>query len=215
MTTFISIYNWAMSKFDDPILSQIYRENSHEFFRIMYLKMQSAISEFVIPKYVSAKLEDRIEPVFYKEVFDGDGVADIFTLTAIELTGEVMVEARVNGVVIDITSIIDKTITLSSVPPQGNGNVEISVYIDGFFNQNLTFRTQDILALLIVKAWAEKERNFLLDIRRLIGDKDFRLISEANSLREKNNWYNSIREEADKKMTALSWSTSMENRRRR
>ena len=28
-----------------------------------------------------------------------------------------------------------------------------------------------------------------------------------NSAREKNNWYNSIREEAEKKMVAFSWSS--------
>jgi hypothetical protein len=49
----------------------------------------------------------------------------------------------------------------------------------------------------------------------LINDKDFKLISEANSLKEKNNWYISIREEAEKKMQLLSWKTALSDRRRR
>lgn len=214
-SSYMSIYNLAISRFDDPILSKIYLENSQDFFDIMNKKMSIAIAEFITPSTVAPRLVDRADPVFYTEVFDGNNVGATFTLTEITLPSTALVEARVNDVLVSIDTIVGNVITLVAVPDVGVENVEISVYIDGYFNQDLTDREKDILSLLIVKAWAEKEKNFLLDIRRLIGDKDFKLISESNSLREKSNWYTSIREEASKKMTSLSWATSVSSRRSR
>lgn len=206
-SSFISIYNNAMSKLDDPILSKIYRENSQEFFRIMYQRIKTAIADFRTPATTVSKLVDRVEPVFYTELFDGDGETSSFEVTEITLNSNCIVSALVDGSAVDVLSVVGNIVTLSSEPVLGTENVEISVYIDGYFNQTLSDQEEEILSLFVLKAWANKERNFLLDIRRLIGDKDFRLISEANSAREKNNWYNSIREEAEKKMVAFSWSS--------
>ena len=41
---------------------------------------------------------------------------------------------------------------------------------------------KDILARLLVKAWAESERNLLMDIRNVLQDSDFKLTSQANHL---------------------------------
>jgi hypothetical protein len=214
-SSYMSIYNLAITRFDDPILSKLYLENSQDFFETMNKKMSLAIAEFTMPASAVVKLADRIEPIFYKEVFNGDDIKKEFTLTEITLSEDALVEARVNGILVNIDTIVGNVITLENIPQEGVENVEISAYIDGSFNQTLTDREKNILSLWIVKVWAEREKNFLLDIRRLIGDKDFKIISESNSLREKSNWYTSIREEASKKMNSLSWSTSVNNRRSR
>jgi hypothetical protein len=214
-TGFIEIYNRAMSKFDDPILSKIYRENNQEFFRIFYLKIQSAISDFSIPSQSVAKLDTAVDPVFYTEVFDGDGLIKTFTLTEDILSGLYFIQAIVDDEVVNIDLISGKNVSLHNIPPAGVENVIINVYIDGYFSTTINNDEKEILSLFLVKEWAGKENNFLPDIRRLVSDKDFKLISEANSLKEKSNWYTMLREEAEKKMNAYSWQLSFAERRRR
>ena len=47
---------------------------------------------------------------------------------------------------------------------------------------------KDILARLLVKSWAESERNLLMDIRNILQDSDFKLTSNARILESKNKW---------------------------
>lgn len=47
---------------------------------------------------------------------------------------------------------------------------------------------KDILARLLVKAWGEEERNLLLDIRNIMQDSDFKIMSNDRILRSKNEW---------------------------
>lgn len=75
----------------------------------------------------------------------------------------------------------------------------------GQFNQTLSEREEKILAGLLVQCWAEKEKNFLLDIRRLLSDTDFKLSAESTTMREKGNWFNSIREQNMQDMKQYSW----------
>lgn len=82
-------------------------------------------------------------------------------------------------------------------------NLSISDY--GQFNQTLSDREEKILSSLLVQCWAEKEKNFLLDIRRLLNDTDFKLSAESTTIREKGGWYNSIRENSEQAMKQYSW----------
>lgn len=214
-TGFIEIYNRAMSKIDDPVLSKTYRENNQEFFRIFYLKIQSAISNFSIPSQSVVKLETAVDPVFYTELFDGDGLVKTFTLTEDILSGVYFIQALVDDEVVEIDSISGQSVILHNIPSAGVENVCINVYIDGYFSTGLNEIEKEILSLFLIKEWAGKENNFLPDIRRIVGDKDFKLISEANSLKEKSNWYTMLREEAEKKMNAYSWQLSFQERKRR
>lgn len=215
MIGFTTIYSQAVSRFDDPILSKNYRESPQDFYGIMYQRMKAAIADFVMPTATAIKLNNFTEPTFYTEIFSGDGETDTFNLTdtTLDLTNA-NYYCIIDGTKYAV-SISDYVVTLPIIPSEGVDNVVVNIYIDGQFNDDLDLAEQEILSLFLVKAWAEKERNFLLDIRRLINDKDFKLISEANSLKEKNNWYISIREEAEKKMQLLSWKTALLDRRRR
>ena len=47
---------------------------------------------------------------------------------------------------------------------------------------------KDILARLLVKAWGESERNMLLDIRNIMQDSDFKIMSNDRILKAKNEW---------------------------
>ena len=47
---------------------------------------------------------------------------------------------------------------------------------------------KDILARLLVRAWAENERNMVTEIRNVLQDSDFKLTSNASILNSKNKW---------------------------
>ena len=66
-------------------------------------------------------------------------------------------------------------------------------------------RVVEILARCMVIAWADKEQNFMLDIRNLLNDTDFRLHSPANSLKSKREWVNDLRFEIYTLQTKLDW----------
>ena len=51
----------------------------------------------------------------------------------------------------------------------------------------------------------------MLDIRRLLGDTDFKLDNTPNTIRAKQGWYEDIREEVDKKMNQYAWNLKMKN----
>lgn len=91
------------------------------------------------------------------------------------------------------TKLLDRTVP----------NLNTSDY--GQFNQTLTDREEKILSGLLVQCWAEKEKNFLLDIRRLLNDTDFHLAAESSTMREKGNWYSLIREQNMQEMKQYSW----------
>lgn len=214
--SFTEIYNQALSRLDDPILLKTYKENSQEFYRVMYWRLRAAIADFTIPESTVYILQDYTEPVFYSESIEAAGNQTTFELSDSEIILEdaLILNVSVDGLSADEYSITDNKIVFDDAVDEGS-EVSVVYYKDGMFNGELSRTEQEILSLFVVKAWAEKERNFLLDIRRLISDKDFKLISEANSLREKNNWYTAIREEAENKMKFFSWKDAFSDRKKK
>ena len=53
--------------------------------------------------------------------------------------------------------------------------------------------------------WATDEQNFLLDIKNVLTDTDFKIYSPANSIRAKVEWKKSIEYEFDTLKTNLGW----------
>ena len=51
---------------------------------------------------------------------------------------------------------------------------------------------KDILARLLVKSWAESERNLLLDIRNIMQDSDFKITGNDKILNAKNAWVDQL-----------------------
>ena len=64
---------------------------------------------------------------------------------------------------------------------------------------------KDILARLLVKAWAEEERNMLLDIRNIMQDSDFKIMSNDRILKAKNEWIAQMNEEIATYQGRLAW----------
>ena len=77
---------------------------------------------------------------------------------------------------------------------------------------SLEQRVIDMLARATVISWADKEKNFLLDIRNLLNDTDFKLHSPANSTKSKVEWVADLRNEIFNLQNKLDWD--MRNRAR-
>lgn len=204
-TSFLDIYNMAITNIDDPFITKAYQNNQIQFFKIMYNYLNNAIPQFNNPSIIQLKLQSRTIPQDIIEVFDGDGVTTSFPLSSTPDIEALYIfqinEATVNGTYNSNTN----TITFSLPIPQGQqGSFEW--YNVGSFSQSLHIDAQRILAKILVVNWAEKEKNFLLDIRRLLGDTDFKLNDASSSNRSKSNWYESMREESEMLMNQYGYN---------
>lgn len=206
------IYSEAIGLFNDPLLTSAFNMSPIQFFQIMYTYLQNAIPRFNNPSTIQNTLALVTNPTGQTESFIGNG-GTTFTLSSTPLSNSYF-QTTINNVVYSTTFNYSSNQAISSTPiPLGQIGY-IQWYYAGKFTdpQNLLDATaQNIIARLIVVCWSEKEKNFLLDIRRLLGDTDFKLISEANSLRAKSDWYNTMREEVDKKMNQYSWALRFKN----
>ena len=64
---------------------------------------------------------------------------------------------------------------------------------------------QNILARLLVKSWAEEERNLLLDIRNIMQDSDFKITGNDKILTSKNKWVDQLDTEVLQYQNRLAW----------
>lgn len=204
-TPFTNIYSRAINEFNDPFITSTYG-NTITFFQTMFGYLNNCIPEFIIPEIIIPKLQDITSPSGQTELFNGDGINTNFILTTIPVTGSYFVYT-VSGVVVTGTyNSGTNSVILDIAPAIGTNNVSIQWYYPGQFNQTLISREERILSMLWVVNWAEKEKNHLLDIRRLLNDTDFRLTAEAPTMNAKGNWYITMREEATAAMKQYSWS---------
>lgn len=209
-TLFTNIYGKAVNSFDDPFIKSTYGDTI-TFFKVMWGYMQNAIPEFIIPESIISKIQDIIEPTGQTEIFNGDGINKIFTLSTTPLQ-ESYFKYIVNDIVVTGSfNYNTNQVTLDSIPSSGSGNVSIEWYYAGSFNKTLELREQRIMAMLWVLNWTEKEKNYLLDIRRLLNDTDFKLSAEAPNINSKNNWYHNMREEVLNMMKQYNWSLYTED----
>ena len=65
---------------------------------------------------------------------------------------------------------------------------------------------KDILARLLVRAWAENERNMVTEIRNVLQDSDFKLTSNASILNSKNKWIDQLDSEILQHQNRLAWN---------
>ena len=178
---FSDIYEKAIALFDDPKITVAYQTNIVQFDKLMYTYLQNAISMFSNPASIGVRLSIYNEPVGTMEIFEGD----------IKVEGEIDAENR--------------TVIFPDILPEGKQYAFEQYYVGEFtdnFNglnsntskgNNLIIgEIKDILARLLVKAWAESERNLLMDIRNVLQDSDFKLTSNANILKSKNNWVDQL-----------------------
>lgn len=215
MTPFSNIYTRAVNFMDDPHITDAFKNNQVLFYQIMNGYLNNAIPLFYIPSGIQEKLNDRVEPQGQIELFHSvDVTIKKFTLTTTPPDNALFLYMANNEIVNATYDKTDNSVIFEKEIPLGKENVYVEWYEDGYFNQDLTDRQEVILSLLLVQCWTQKEKNFLLDIRRLLQDTDFKLISEGSSLKNKRDWFTDAREQSSNEMKSYSWevySNSLRN----
>lgn len=221
------IYERTVNLIDDPDINRAYLTNTIEFQRIMYNFLINGLSYFTAPIKVCDALAQQVAPDGETEVGVGDGSKKY------KLTMTIPDDAELMFSVYDYDQKKkkwNKTIVSGELDKQPDGvyavfpsdvtdaeKYEVRWYTPGYFSANfpdmgkamngasLNNKIVEILARTTVIAWAEKEQNFLLDIRNLLNDTDFKLHSPANSLKTKIEWLESLRREIYSLQTKLDW----------
>ena len=215
--TFKSIYEKAINLFDDPIIRRSYIEDTVRWERQMYPHLENGISQFSNPTKIAYLLVDQKLPSGQVEVFDGNGTA-VYNVSADFVPEEGAEFSFRIGTQYDHAARYDNgVVTFSREVPTGS-KCGIEWYSPGQFNTDfkeaassttpanvIAYKVRDILARALVLAWATNEEDFLLDIRRNLNDTDFKLYSEANSIRSKVEWVNQLKFQLDSLTTKLAW----------
>jgi len=205
-TSFVDIYDLSISQFDSPEITKAYVTNPIEFFKVMYNFINTAVKAFNNPLTMPRVLADRVNPDGDFGEITGVGTIQTYALSSTP-TANAFFYFSVNGV--EDTgatfSYTTNSVTYSNAIQHG---VEATWewYDTGQFNKDIDEAAQLILSVWLVSYWTKKEKNFQLDIRRLLNDNDFKMGSEANSIRAKVNWYDETREEAEKLMNQYGWN---------
>lgn len=215
--TFKSIYEKAINLFDDPIIRRSYIEDTVRWERQMYPHLENGINQFSNPTKIAYLLVDQKLPSGQVEVFDGNGTA-VYNVSADFVPEEGAEFSFRIGTQYDHAARYDNgVVTFSREVPTGS-KCGVEWYSPGQFNTDfkeaaspttsaevIAYKVRDILARALVLAWATNEEDFLLDIRRNLNDTDFKLYSEANSIRSKVEWVNQLKFQLDSLTTKLAW----------
>ena len=203
MILFKEIYGKAITLFDDPDIQRAYYEDTVEWEKTMlpYLENYAVL-------FTKGVLE----------TFDGNG-SDSYVLSqpapenadfSFRIDGEIDQLATYNAET--------HTVTFSKEVPEGT-QCSAEWYYCGSFDSDFSAAAStttsasmirasvvDILARALVLNWAENEKNFVLEIRNLLTDTDFRMYSPANSVRAKTEWVKQLRFDFDTMTNKLSWN---------
>lgn len=227
--SFGDVYRKAIALFDDPKITKAYETSQVQFNKLMYTFLQNAISMFNNPLSISIRLAEYTEPKGTMEIFESDGetqtfqLSDDFELMENSVYDYVEGEIRVRGSV----NVDERTVTFPHVLPKGQQYAFEQYYIGEFTgnfsgynpgsggDQSVNGYIKDILARLLVKAWGEEERNWLLDIRNIMQDSDFKIMSNDKILKSKNEWIDQLDAEIYNYQNRLAWQIRFMNGSRR
>ena len=217
MLEFKTIYDKAINLFDDPVISKAYVEDTVRWEKLMYPYLENGIPLFVNPTNISYLLVDQTPPVGKFDLFEGNGTAT-YTLTSTPVTNSDF-SFMINGIN-DYGATYnpsDNSVTFSRAVPTGS-KCSAEWYYPGCFNTDfskaasatvsapvIAYRVKEILARALVLNWATDEQNFLLDIKNVLTDTDFKVYSPANSVRAKVEWKKNIEYEFDTLKNNLGW----------
>lgn len=221
---FSDIYTKAIALFDDPKITKAYNTNRIQFYKLMYTYLQNAIAMFTNPASIGMRLVSYNVPSGTMETFDGNGETQTFPITFDIIEGSLYSYVEEGIQVEGQLDIEHKTVTFPDILPEGQ-QYAIEQYYPGEFTgdfSGLNSKTKngdalvvneikDILARLLVKAWAEEERNFLLDIRNLMQDSDFKLTGNDRVLKSKNLWVDQLDTEILQLQNKLAWNIRFMN----
>lgn len=215
--TFKSIYEKAINLFDDPIIQRAYVEDTVRWERMMYPHLENGVNQFSNPTKIAYLLVDQKLPTGQVEVFEGNGTSVYNTSADFIPEADADFSFRIGTQYDHSATYENGVVTFSREVPVGS-KCEVRWYSAGQFNTDfreaasattsasvIAYKVRDILARALVVSWATNEEDFVLDIRRNLNDTDFKLYSEANSIRSKVEWVNQLKFQLDTLTTKLAW----------
>lgn len=212
--SFVEVYTRAISKLDSPDLTYAYNNSPILFYKIMYNYMMSGITLFNNPIEEIDRLKDYTDSEGEEETFEAGQNELEYQLSSTPLDGcDFYVTVDGNSVPFSYNQ-DNNSVILDVAPPSGS-TVSIEWYLPGSFNQDLQSEELNIIASLLVLTWAEQERNFQLDIRTILGDKTYSIVSSAkNSIGNKVSWFDNLREQVNKDMNNFAWTMELIRRKK-
>lgn len=96
---------------------------------------------------------------------------------------------------------------IQSIPEFTNCDQSL-VYSNSEFTETLTQKNIDILILLMKKRWFEKELENILQMTNVVQDRDFKMHSQANNLKEKRERLITLQEEVSQKLVDYGFAYS-------
>ena len=214
MIAFSDIYDRFVNIVDDPQINKAYITNPIKFQKLCDKFLTNGLSYFTHPIKAAAMMSAQQSPDGEVEGFQGDGGAT-YTIT-MNIPEGAQVVCSIGQKPDPFAEISGTTVTFSEVVPVGK-YCFVEWYVGGAFTADFTLaaggmdkatfarRVTEIIAKSMVVGWADKEQNFLLDIRNLLNDTDFKLHSPANSLKSKREWVESLRYDVYSAQNTLDW----------
>lgn len=220
MILFKDIYERAIKLFDDPAIKYKYYDDPVGFDQLMFKYLMVAKNKFTSPTAITNKFCEYSEPEGVEESFDGNG-SDTYVL-------ESQVPNKGKGVTflfkIKDKSVggtynsVDNSVTFSQRVKNGEP-CSVTWSFAGAFTANFTncFRSDfdasaiidkviTILAYALVSTWGDEEVGRALEVRNILTDTDFNLLSPANSARAKVDWRDKMNENMDSLNSELNWT---------
>ena len=98
---------------------------------------------------------------------------------------------------------------LQSIPEFTNCDQSLS-YTGTNFDATLTQKNINILVLLMKKKWFEKELENILQMTNFVQDRDFKMYSQANNMKEKRERLITLQEEVSQKLVEYGLRNSVD-----
>ena len=216
MILFEEIYNKAVVLFDDPKITTAYEENKIAFCKHMYGFFNNV--SMYEPVIIGQILSDVTNPMGQMEIFDSDGVTNKFEVE-MDIPENSIIMFYADGEVIDGSYDNElKTVTFSGEILEKNKEYGLEYYYPGSYNGDFSMISSDsrvvndieqkvknILARLLVIAWAESVKNMLVDIQGILRDTDFKLTPNSQILSAKIKWIDDLYQQNLAEQNKLSW----------
>lgn len=219
MILFKDIYERAIKLYDDPAIKYKYYNDPVGFDRVMFHYLMVAKNKFTSPTAITNKFCEYSEPEGIEESFDGNG-SDTYIL-------ESQVPNKGKGVTFlfkvgeeSISGVYNSTnnSVIFSRKIEVNETCSVTWSFAGAFTADFTtcFRSDfnvpalidkiiTILAYALLSTWGDEEVGRLLEVKNILIDTDFNLLSQANATRARIEWRDRMNENVDSLTSEFTW----------
>ena len=220
MILFSDIFDRAIFLFDDPDLNYFYNADPVGFQKVMLRYLLNGKERFSNPIEIASQLNIYDSLVSMRDDLTGTGSTEVPVDADFQPVDNCVFSFKINGKA-DPDAVYDseaRKVIYSQVVPEGTP-CSVEYCYAGAFTNDITWsynaryltpaviqsKVIDIMAHCTLLSWCEKEKNFILDIRNLLTDTDFKIYAPANAIRAKIDWFKNVQEELDDLICKLGW----------